>query len=49
MHELGEFGLGDVRIRATVANERRELVAIEVVEGEEVRLVERFNARFVRG
>ena len=33
LHEFGELGGGDVRVRVSVAKNRRELVAVKVVKG----------------
>lgn len=47
LHELGEVGGGDVGVRVSLAEEKGEFVGVEFVEGDEVGLVERFNAGFV--
>lgn len=33
LHEFGELGGGDIRVRVSVAKNRRELVAVKVVKG----------------
>lgn len=47
LHELGEVRGGDVGVRVSLAEEKGEFVGVEFVEGDEVGLVERFNAGFV--
>lgn len=43
-HELQELRLGDVRARVPAAEKRRELLAVEGVQGHEVGLAEGFDA-----
>ena len=48
LHELGELGGGDVRVRVSLADEEREFVCVEIVKRDEVWFVERFHVGFVR-
>jgi hypothetical protein len=47
LHELGELGSGDVWVRVSLVNERREFDSVKIVKRNEVWFVERLNSGWV--
>lgn len=43
-HEIGELGGGDVRVRVSLVEERRKLVAVKLIQRNQIGFVEGFYA-----
>lgn len=44
LHELGELGFGDVGVRVSLTEENRQLIAVEIIERNQLWLAERDDA-----